>query len=275
LTEESYYLSSALPNLYEITENYDRLIEAVINGEILPQNELSDVRALEFMRLEYAIKAAIIRKRYKDILNLSLLAGEKDNSQTRMYELFQENFDVLSQFISRENLREAAFRGYLRSGWLGSNQLYTSALLSSYADGKIDSKPYLRNAREFLNLYYKYKIICPDINWQLDLKELEILGDVESLLIAFENILDNQIRFAKQKIKIDITDQEEIVISNDGPRFSIENLDDLFESHTKDKQGNFGLGLAIVKRVIRIHGGEVSARNTIDGVKFAVVFNRK
>ncbi|WP_432667152.1 HAMP domain-containing sensor histidine kinase [Wukongibacter baidiensis] len=128
--------------------------------------------------------------------------------------------------------------------------------------------------RMIRNLVQKYKIICPDIDWELNLRELEISGDVESLLIAFENILDNQIRFAKQKIKIDITDHDKIIISNDGPHFSIENPDDLFESHTKDKQGNFGLGLAIVRRVIRIHGGEVYASNCEQGVKFTVVFNR-
>lgn len=129
--------------------------------------------------------------------------------------------------------------------------------------------------RMIKNLVQKYKIICPNIRWELNLKELEILGDVESLLVAFENILDNQIRFAKHKIKIDITDRDEIIISNDGPPFSIANPDDLFESHTKDKQGNFGLGLAIVRRVIRIHSGEVYASNCEGGVKFTVLFTRK
>ncbi|WP_105615556.1 sensor histidine kinase [Vallitalea okinawensis] len=128
--------------------------------------------------------------------------------------------------------------------------------------------------RMIKNLVKKYKIICPNINWQLNLQQLEIIGDVESLLVAFENILDNQIRFAKKQIKIHISNKNEIIISNDGPLISIENPEDLFESHTKDKQGNFGLGLAIVKRVIRIHDGDIHVSNSENGVEFSILFNR-
>ncbi|WDV46099.1 HAMP domain-containing sensor histidine kinase [Clostridiaceae bacterium M8S5] len=121
-------------------------------------------------------------------------------------------------------------------------------------------------------LVNKYKGIYPHIQWKINVIPLEITGDAEALIIAFENILDNQIRFAKNVIKIDITQDKEVIIYNDGPLFKIEDPNELFESHTKDKQGNFGLGLAIVKRVIGIHGGMVVASNCSNGVQFKLTF---
>lgn len=121
-------------------------------------------------------------------------------------------------------------------------------------------------------LVSKYKVIYPHIEWRVHVIPLEIIGDTESLLIAFENIMDNQVRFAKNIIDIRITEEKEIIIYNDGPQFAIEDPSELFESHTKDKQGNFGLGLAIVKRVIGIHGGKVIASNHLQGVQFKLTF---
>lgn len=97
---------------------------------------------------------------------------------------------------------------------------------------------------------------------------------MESLLIALENILDNQVRYANKEINIRITKDHEIVISNDGSHFVTKNPEDLFESHRKDQHGNFGLGLAIVKRVVVIHGGEIKAMKTDEGVRFSIDFHK-
>ncbi|WP_084388881.1 ATP-binding protein [Fusibacter sp. 3D3] len=86
--------------------------------------------------------------------------------------------------------------------------------------------------------------------------------------------LENQLRFAKHKIAIAIKKDEgcQILISNDGPNFEVEDPNTLFDIHKKDLQGNFGLGLAIVKQVISAHHGSVEASNLEHGILFMIKF---
>jgi two-component system sensor histidine kinase CssS len=135
-----------------------------------------------------------------------------------------------------------------------------------------ESREYIRIDRILKNLTSKFKVIKPELEWIVDLKEIEILGDSEALLIAFENIIENQIRFAENSISIIMNDhpKAEILISNDGPHFDVKNPDILFETYTKDKSGKFGLGLSIVKQIIKSHNGSIEAYNIEKGVEFKI-----
>lgn len=130
----------------------------------------------------------------------------------------------------------------------------------------------VRVDRILKNLISKFKVINPKLKWIVDLKELEIQGDSEALLIAFENIIENQLRFAKSTISVSMDDKSkgEILISNDGPNFEVDDPDILFETYTKDRLGKFGLGLSIVKQVIRSHKGSIEASNLEKGVQFKI-----
>jgi len=123
------------------------------------------------------------------------------------------------------------------------------------------------------SLISKFKIVNPKLNWIVDLKEIEIQGDAEAFLIAFENILENQLRFAEHSISITMKKDEknEIIISNDGPHFQVEDPNILFETYTKDRSGKFGLGLSIVKQIIKSHNGSIEAYNTEKGVEFKIL----
>lgn len=132
------------------------------------------------------------------------------------------------------------------------------------------SMEYIRLDRILKNLISKFKIINPKLNWIVHLKELEIQGDSEAFLIAFENILENQLRFAKNEISI-VMEKNEIIISNDGPHFQVEDPNILFETYTKDRSGKFGLGLSIVKQIIKSHNGSIEAYNTQKGVEFKIL----
>jgi two-component system sensor histidine kinase CssS len=130
----------------------------------------------------------------------------------------------------------------------------------------------IRIDRILRSLISKFTILNPELNWQLDLKEIEIKGDSEALLIAFENIIENQLRYAKNSISIvmSTTPKLEIKISNDGPQFEVDDPTILFETYKKDKDGKFGLGLAIVREVIQSHNGTISAYNLEKGVEFKI-----
>jgi two-component system sensor histidine kinase CssS len=115
----------------------------------------------------------------------------------------------------------------------------------------------------------KFRVLTPEIEWQLALEEKEIVGNSESLLIAFENIMDNQSRFAKSFVKVELVGNK-ILISNDGDLFNIENTENLFNPLIKDHNGKFGLGLAIVQKVVAGHGWRIKAYNLICGVCFEI-----
>ncbi len=66
-------------------------------------------------------------------------------------------------------------------------------------------------------------------------------------------------------------EKNEIIISNDGPHFQVEDPNILFETYTKDRSGKFGLGLSIVKQIIKSHNGSIEAYNTQKGVEFKIL----
>ncbi|QOR35044.1 HAMP domain-containing histidine kinase [Clostridium sp. 'deep sea'] len=137
-----------------------------------------------------------------------------------------------------------------------------------------DNKHIIRVDRLLKSLVAKFKVIRPELVWHLNLKSVEIMGDSEALLIAFENILDNQLRYAKSAVCIEINTKNNLIIkiANDGEKFSSDDPMELFDSYKKDKNGNFGLGLAIVKRVVEVHDANIKAHNTATGVEFIIIF---
>lgn len=116
-----------------------------------------------------------------------------------------------------------------------------------------------------------------DLSWNVNTSNTFFRGDYEQWKIALENILDNQIRYAKTQITINDTTiliegqpAVQIRIGNDGPPIETGLMDKLFLEYEKGYQGQFGLGLAIVKQIAAHHQAKVWAENEPDGVAFYV-----
>lgn len=111
----------------------------------------------------------------------------------------------------------------------------------------------------------------PDLNWQLQLGEAMILGDVDQWEKLIENLLENSLRYAKKTISITITKLSQSILLrvwNDGSPIDDEMKDKLFEPFHKGHKGEFGLGLSIVKRIADLHQTEVWAANEENGAAF-------
>ncbi|MBN2852532.1 MAG: HAMP domain-containing histidine kinase [Clostridia bacterium] len=104
---------------------------------------------------------------------------------------------------------------------------------------------------------------------EMNLSEVSFTGDKESWLIAIENIMDNAIRYAKTKVRIELNENE-LSIYNDGSHIDERQLTNIFNAYEKSVDGKFGLGLSIVKRTVEMFGYHVEANNFDDGVIFKI-----
>lgn len=128
-----------------------------------------------------------------------------------------------------------------------------------------------------ISITRKMKHIRSDIKWQLNTIELLVSGNQEKLRVAMENIIDNQLRYAKERISIYLGDEADMAvveIYNDGPNIDSSMIENIFENFYKDKTGNFGLGLAISRKILEFHGGSIVAVNKDIGVSFIIKLPR-
>jgi len=116
-----------------------------------------------------------------------------------------------------------------------------------------------------------------DIKFELDIKDIKVKGDEEQLTVVFENLIDNELRYAKSLIKINIYEdikRQYIIVYNDGVKIPDNKLNNIFGVFEKDKGGNFGLGLDIVKKIVNLCNGDIVARNEEIGVSFIITLRK-
>ncbi|NPV93265.1 MAG: HAMP domain-containing histidine kinase [Firmicutes bacterium] len=115
-----------------------------------------------------------------------------------------------------------------------------------------------------------------EVEWDIDLPAVITSGDRELWGVAFENLFDNQTRFAEKTITVTASRAEGdstptvIRIWNDGPQIEAELLGSLFDPYQTGAGGEFGLGLAIVKQIADLHGAEVRVENEAGGAAFYI-----
>lgn len=108
------------------------------------------------------------------------------------------------------------------------------------------------------------------------LDEVTVLGSMEMLGRALENVIRNSLRYtaAGSVVEIGISKGEDdvaIMVRDHGPGVPQESLEQIFkpffrvaESRGRDSGGT-GIGLAIAKQAILMHGGRIEARNAEKG----------
>lgn len=107
-----------------------------------------------------------------------------------------------------------------------------------------------------------------DLSVQTNVTNLSFTGDLERLLQALLNVLDNAIKYSAphstisisgyqdaQQAVIEIKDQGVGIDESDLPRI----FEQFFTTAAFRKGSGAGLGLAIAKRIVEAHGGSISA----------------
>ena len=125
------------------------------------------------------------------------------------------------------------------------------------------------------NMVDRFEMINSDIDWELNISSAYVFGNNEKIKVSIENVLDNALRYAKEKIGVTLKVQNGFVvleIYNDGDNIESKNIGRIFDNLYKDKTGNFGLGLAISKKIIDFYHGQIKAINREIGVSFIIKY---
>lgn len=105
---------------------------------------------------------------------------------------------------------------------------------------------------------------------EIDVPEVRVLGDPDSLPLAIRNLCENALRHAHSRVRLSARERNgmtTITVRDDGPGMTDEQKTrafDRFYRATPDGDGA-GLGLALVKRVAELHAGEVRFSSGLDG----------
>ena len=145
-------------------------------------------------------------------------------------------------------------------------------------------------AREETDLTELVEVICEDqqellpehltLRWELEPVMAEVHQDMMIRLVI--NLLNNAVRYAKSKIMVTLTCQNDTVtltVADDGAGIAPEHQKRIFqrfyqvEGDRTRKSGGLGLGLAMCDQIIRQHGGHISVESTLgEGSRFLVTF---
>lgn len=103
--------------------------------------------------------------------------------------------------------------------------------------------------------------------------QLYLYGNEESFKILFENLISNQLKYAKTMFSISEKihgGMLSLYFYNDGPVISPEIRERIFQPFVKGYNGSTGLGLSICRTILRQLSGDIRLAETKNGTMFIV-----
>jgi two-component system sensor histidine kinase BaeS len=145
----------------------------------------------------------------------------------------------------------------------------------SYKKNNLDLADVLSDAVAIYRGEFISKGISLDSNLS-EQKPVELFGDSERLHQLFTNLLDNALKYTYEggALKISLQQHENIAVidfQDSAPGVTVTELERLFErlyrveSSRNRATGGAGLGLAICKNIVEAHGGDITARQSLQG----------
>ena len=142
---------------------------------------------------------------------------------------------------------------------------------------ELNKLEYLKDQNEFESIKIKDLIknivdnqkYRTNIEFILSLDDSTYFGVKENLYTAFNNIVDNALRYAKSKIVITLKNRK-LTFFNDGEPISQKFIDELFKPYEKGQKGQFGLGMSIVQKTCAHFNLLLKVENVKQGVMFTI-----
>lgn len=211
----------------------------------LSEQDREQQAMLQFISHELKTPVMVIRSYAQAIKDGVYPGGDLDSA-----------IDVIDREIQRMDMRVKDLLFITRLEYLSRHNLQLETIDLSELIESVAGRFYYQRA---------------DVEWDLRLDKIPASVNEEQFSIAIENILTNQLRYARQKIEIELkTIQKDskiaLTFKNDGEAIEEKRFQQLFKPFNKGARGEHGLGLNIVKRIIELHNGRVWIENEEDGV---------
>ena len=139
------------------------------------------------------------------------------------------------------------------------------------------SKTYSSSKTSIIDVYKRQVKSLKPVFFEFDFQVNEIYADAEYIEEVFSNMIDNSIKYSKERVNIKISSSSNnlyniIKICDDGLGISEKDLRNIFDkyervaaSRSRKKQtAGFGLGLNFVQQVVEAHNGRIIV-NSIKG----------
>lgn len=183
-----------------------------------------------------------------------------------------EDEHLSREVVVRKELIQSVVESSRRLDQVVENLLDMSRLNSGVLSPK---KEWVDFAEMIEGLIGKLKSIIKSHSLKVDLQVEPCFLKVDEKLLehVISNLVFNAARYSPVGSTISLSlsrdfDRVRLVVSDEGPGISKENLEKIFEAFYRvpgTPAGGMGLGLAIVKAFVEAHGGRVYARNKAEG----------
>ena len=221
---------------------------------------------------------------FHDISRLKSLEREKGNLISMFAHDMKSSLTIIGGFVIRllkkarqiDEEKQKKYLGIIKNESGKLESLVTEFLeFSRLQTGKLKfnlSATSLDKELMELSDFYQLKASESGINLVLENEEALpiIMADTGQLRRVFTNLLDNAIKFSKEKGTITISTHEtaeEVVVEvkDDGRGIEQDELPYMFDSFRRgrgtEKKEGFGLGLAAVKAIVEGHGGHAFVKS--------------
>jgi len=218
---------------------------------------------------------------FQDIARLKTLEREKDNLISMFAHDMKSSLTIIGGFVLRllkksgelEGAKEEKYLQIIKSessklellvnDFLEFSRLQTGRLKLNFSATSLD--------KELMELFDSYQLKAVQAGLTMKLKNDEELpvvqADTRQLRRVFTNLLDNAIKFSRQKGTITLSTHETaddvlVRVEDEGIGIEEDELPYIFDSFHRakdvEKREGFGLGLASVKAIVEGHGGRVT-----------------
>jgi hypothetical protein len=198
LAGEFTYVAKSFPKLLLQAGNLKKLVDLALSDELLPEGKPIDERDVRVYRLRFAFRAALKLGRRADAMRLAFRAGEEAAGTDRQFNILSNNLDLIAPLQDSQRVQELALNRMFRSGWQGSETVYTAALLSSVPDFKGEATSFLDSAHRWLLNFFEFRKTQPKSDHPTD--DLLTNDDVLELVWAHYN-LEGATAAAKQLLR--------------------------------------------------------------------------
>lgn len=237
--------------------------------------------------LEFKIISDNFNHMAKELGSIEVLRADFINNFSHEFKTPIVSIKGFAEILKYDDLTPEERKEYLDIVIEESSRL--AALATNVLElAKIEQQEILTNKQSFnlseqirqCILLLDAKISEKNIDLELDIEDYTVEGNKEMLQQVWINLLDNAIKFSREKGTIHIRIQKcdhkiKVEISDTGCGISEEELPRIFDkfyqadiSHAT--RGN-GLGLSLVKKIITLHGGTISCKSKLtEGTTFVV-----